>query len=403
MTIYYIDSNSTLAGITSADGDTLLFKAGETFAVTSIPAGFASKNNIVLGSYGGDTLPIIDGSVERSDWTYDAGNDVYSRPAYASNVLGNVTEDGLAMKFVAWDTNIATTAALMTSGGVANCYAGSMTYDSVTKNVYIRPSSGTADDHVYRVSESLYAFQGTLSKRNITMRDLEFRGISRHGIVQQNKTQLYFYNLTFRMIGGHFQNSTFVGNAIEASANTYDVRAESCRFYDIFDSPVTSQLYETSASRLSGHLWKDLHCERFGMHATEVSVQTANQSITDIEIRGIYAKNGGVNNWSGDRNGSVVLALSNSAATGRVTRVFARNIKAEDCRRIYLGYQHGGLCGIEDAVGTGMYGLAATSNQGSGPAQIDLWRNVSDNIGTPSGGSFQQVTCTLSNRFRSFL
>lgn len=401
MTIYYIDSNSTLAGVTPSASDVLLFSTGVTFSAASVPAGLLSASNLTVGYYGTGAPPIISGGTVRADWAYDAVNNVYSRSAYAGNTLGNVTENGVPMKYVPWTTDLATTAALMNAGQSLPFWSGSMTYDPTAKIVYIRPSSGTTSGKEYIVSEVLNGFSNSSTQRGLTIDGIEFRNLSRHGIDLKNKTTLAISNCTFRAIGGTKPASLWLGNGIELAVGVWGAQTINCQFFDIFDSPVTSQLYEATPTAIGSHLWQNLTMTRYGLAGVEVSCQTTNQQeIRDIEINGIASSNNGVG-WSGDRNGSVITNLT-QGGTSRVTRSFARNVTGSVQKQLYLGYQHAGVCGIEDSTGTGTFGGAPRSDANGRTGQTDLFRNVSDNLGAPSGGQWQAVTAQLSRMFRPF-
>lgn len=400
MTVYRVSNNTDLAAVTTAQGDTVLFLAGTQFSAASIPSGFLAPSSLTLGVYGSGDKPIISGGVARSDWVYDAGNNVYSRIA-ASNILGNVTEDGIPMKFVAWNTDIATTASSMVSGSNGIYWSGSFAYNPATFTIYIRPSSGVAADHAYVTSESLYGLFTATSGTGTVIDGLSFKNISRHGIALQNRKSVSISGCDFAIMGGHYI-SVHVGNGIELAENCHGAAVSGCSFVDIFDTAATSQAYATSAARITGHTYTNNTVRRFGMHGIEVSAHTANQLVEGIEVDGMTAIDGGAG-WSGDRNGAVITNICTNTTNTRINKSFARNVRSTNCRRLYIGYQTGGLCGIEDAAGVGTYGVAPTSNANGRTGQVDLWRNVTDNLGAPSGGVWAQTTADLSNNFRSIV
>lgn len=400
----YTPSDSTeLAAIVTTTGDTVLLRSGVTYAASSIPAALLSPSGVTLGASGTGTKPIISGGTVRSDWTLDAPNSVYSR-TYASNILGNVTEDGVPMKYVAWDTDIATTAAAMTDGASLPYWSGSMTYDPANFIVYIRPSSGAASAHVYVVSDSANAdgtaIYDTATGSGLLIDGIELRNISRTGIHLFNKKSAVISDCDFRVIGGIKPASLWIGNGLELSQGCNGVQVLRCDFQDIFDSAMTSQLYEGTRATIGWHLYEDNTVSRYGMHGVEISLQTANQFITDIEVSGLTAADAGTYSWAGDRNGAAVTMLSNSAGSSRVTRAYARGVQATRAKRLYLGYQHGGVCGIEDSAGVETWGFAPVSNANGVSGQVDLWRSVTDNLGAPSGGNWVASTARMSNAFR---
>lgn len=397
MTTHLVSNNTELAAVATAQGDTVLFLAGTQFSATSIPSGFLAPSNLTLGVYGSGDKPIISGGVIRADWVYDAVNNVYSRSA-VSNILGNVTEDGIPMKFVAWNTDIATTATSMVSGSNGIYWSGSFAYNPATFTIYIRPSSGVAADHVYVTSESLYGLFTATAGAGTTIDGLSFKNISRHGVLLQNRKSVSISECDFAIIGGHYI-SVHVGNGIELAENCHGATVSECSFVDIFDTAATSQAYATSAARITGHTYTNNTVRRFGMHGIEVSAHTANQLVEGIEVDGMTAVDGGVG-WSGDRNGAVITNICTNTTNTRINKSFARNVQSTNCRQLSTGYQHGGVCGIEDSYGVGTYGAAPVSNANGRANTVDLWRNVTDNLGAPSGGAWQQITAPLSNNFR---
>jgi len=401
--IYKPADSTELAAIVTTTGDTVLLRSGVTYAASSIPAALLSPSGVTLGASGTGVKPVISGGTVRSDWTLDAPNNVYSR-TYASNILGNVTEDGVPMKYVAWDADIAKTAAAMTDGASLPYWSGSMTYDPAKLIVYIRPSSGAASAHVYVVSDSANAdgtaIYSTATATGLLIDGIELRNISRTGIHLFNKTGAVISDCDFRVIGGIKPASLWLGNGLELSKGCNGAQVLRCGFQDIFDAAMTSQLYEGTPSAIGWHLYEDNTVARYGMHGIEISMQTANQAITDIEISGLTATDAGAYSWAGDRNGAAVTMLSNSAGSSRVTRAYARDVQATRAKRLYLGYQHGGVCGIEDSAGVETWGFAPVSDANGVSGQVDLWRSVTDSLGAPSGGNWVASTARMSNAFR---
>jgi hypothetical protein len=399
MTIYSPISSTELAAITTAAGDVVQLRTGTIYAASSVPAGLLSPNNVTLGYTGTGSAPVISGGTVRSDWTYDAGNDVYSRPAYSSEVLGNVTEDGVMMKWVAWNANLATTAAAMNAGQSLPAWSGSMTWDTTNKIVYIRPSSGLASEHTYIVSDNGNTIgaglQNSTASTGLLIDGIAVEHISRHAILLYQKRSFRIQNTSMRYVGGARPGSLYLGNGMELSYGCHGARIAGCTATDIFDSGFTSQLYESTPQTITDHKYTDCKVERFGMHGIEVSVQTANQRISDIEIDGLTLIDQGTYGWSGDRNGSGVTCLSNSLNSSRITRAFARNVTGTRLKRLYLGYQHGGVCGIEESSATSTWGQNPQSSANGATDHRDLWRAVTDNLGSPSGGAWVAATAPL--------
>jgi len=402
MAIYTPQNDAELSAIVAGNGDVIQLVCGRTYSAAAFPAALLTPSNVTLGYTGTGAKPIITGGTRRTDWTFDPVNNVWSRPAYASNVLGNVTEDGVPMKFVPWTTNLATTAALMNAGQLIPYWSGSMTYDPTSRVVYIRPSSGVAGDHEYVVSEVLNGLINYNTSSGLFIDGLDLRSLSRHAIDLKNKKNPRIHDCDFHVIGGVKPASLWLGNGIELSVGVWGAETERCRFFDIFDSPVTSQLYEGSGATIGDHLWRGLHVERYGMHGVEVSAQTTGQEIRDIEIATINSVDQGIC-WSGDRNGAVITNVVTNIGTSRVVRSFARNVTGSKQRRLYLGFQHQGICGIEDSSATGTYGQGVRSDQGSAlSSQVDLRRNITDSL-APVGATWAVINGRLGDFFAATL
>lgn len=399
--IYYCSSDSDLSTITPSLGDTILLKSGSKFSIQALPTNVISFSNITLGYYGTGEVPVISGGTLRRDWIFNNANNVYYRQ-YTNEKLGNVTEDGVPMKFVSWRGNLTDTAAAMSSSKNGNLWSGSMSFDTTNNILYIRPSSGTASQHEYIVSDANRTNGGGIGSsantKGVSIRDVELRHISRHGLGILNAKDLTIDNYTGRFIGGAWDGAYHLGNALEISAGCHGTKVTNCRAFDVFDTGFTSQLYDSSLSFLSGGYYENIRVERYGMHGLEFSTHSVRQTLSDIEIQNVVGVDGGANSWAGDRNGALIGIVSNNI-TSIITRVFANNVQALRCRRLYLGYNHNGVCGIENSSSVqSLLGSLGLNNTGG--SQIDLCNNLVENL--PFSG-ISQVTGQLSSNFTSSL
>lgn len=385
--IYYCQTDTDVSEITPAAGDTILLKSNEIFSLQSFRSNLFGYSGITLGTYGTGERPIITGGTIRDDWTFDETNNVYSR-LYPSNVyLGNVTEDNIPMKFVSWRGTISATLPYMihTRNGIN--WSGSMTFDTSTNRLYIKPSSGLASDHEYVVSDVSKilgsGFESNAPTSNVTISGIELRHISTHGILIFNAKNLLIEDFVGRYIGGRF-NGYYYGNAIELSTGCFDYTVKNSQAYDIFDSAFSTQLYGSGVGFSSGGLYENLQCERFGMAATEFSVHTANQTVSDIIVNGLHAVDGGVNSWAGGRGGIAFAVVSNSL-TAKVTRVYANNVTATRCNKLYDAYNHNGICGMSNSIGidsfAGTSAGASTASSTTGYTHVDVLYQTSDLAG----------------------
>lgn len=390
MTTYYVDTSqptngsgsqvspfNTLASVVTAAGDMVLLKAGTTVPASTVPAGFMTPSGLTIGAYGTGDRPIISGGINRSGWTFDGVNSVWSK-AYASNVVGNITEDGAPMRFVPWAANLAASAALMTAGSFCFDYNGFV--------LYIKPSAGSANDHQYVVSESLYGLSSGTANTGLAIFDLDIRSISRHSLVLANKKNFRLEGISVSMAGGIRDPSFHLGNGFELAVGSNNGDIVDCEFYDIFDSAVTSQLYEGSSAIVKDHRYKNLIAKRCGMSGVEISTQTANQVISNIYLDGLLAEDMGVNCWAGDRGGDAFRFVNNGGASSVITACVMQNIQASRVRRLYVTSNTNGVNFVLNAKCTAHQLSLAASN---GTSITDVWSMVSGDAGVvPTGGKF---------------
>lgn len=406
--IYYINTDTDLAACNPGNGDTILFKSGATFSAAALPLALLEHDNLTLGVSGTGAKPIITGGIFRSDWTYDAANNVYSRPAYSSNILGNVEEDGVQMKSILWMGSIAATAPNMVSGYNAPYWAGSMTYDPTNFILYIRPSVGSVTGHQYQVSESLYIADPFVANVGLTMDGLVLRQASRHGLRLRNKRNVKLTNLETHSHGGRWETTYFIGNGVEISGGCYGLECYDFYAKDIYDSPISPQLYSSTPNGLSGHHYRNITVERWGMHGFEITSQTADNLIRDVWVENLVSRDGGLG-FSGDRLGATFSCVVNNGSTHPwreppITNCYAIGVSSTNSRRLYLGSNHGGSCGIINAVGTGSR-LPAKSDKSATPAgstQWDFVSNVTDDGGAFVGGILTSTSTMVSELYGTY-
>jgi len=308
MATYYVDSQASTGGdgslatpytslssLTLTNGDVVKLKRNSVFRETLTSATLAA-NNLTFGDYGDGIKPIITGAELISNWVPIGGN-IYSY-SLGSNLGGNISENGAPMKWKAWNTNIATTALI----------PGSFTFDYNTFTYYICPTSGFLNA-VYSVSNRLLCVSIATSYDNLTFNNIRFEQASRHGITAYQRTNLTFNNCEFFLMGGYRQGAVHLGNGLEISYGCNDVLVENCIFSYIFDSAGTSQLYEVSANSLERHTWKRNKIKQCGLGGIEVSVQTNNQTIKNIEIRENEIKESAFGGWLSLRSNTSPYAI----------------------------------------------------------------------------------------------
>jgi hypothetical protein len=395
MTIHHVDTSltvdgsgslanpyNTIASVVTGAGDTVLIKTGTLVPAVSIPIGLQSKNTVTIGAYGSGDKPEISGGTVRADWTQDAGNGVWYRD-YASNIVGNIVQDGAPLKFVAWTTNIATTAVLMV--------AGSFSFDYNTFRLYIKPSSGVPSDHEYIVSERNYCLTNSAAVSGAVVRDLKLTHASRHALLFFNKTDFLLDGNEIQFVGGFRDTAHHLGNGFELSAGCLRGRIQNNEWSDIFDSGSTSQLYEGVAARIHSHEYYSNIARRCGLAGIEISCQTANQSIENIMVDGLVVDGLG-RGWSdggtgGAGSGGIGVSLLTQDVSSRVKGCDVRNIRGSGMRRAVVCSRTGSLNRIADIQVSDHIEAIATSSNVNG--DVIQWANVVGDGGvTPSGGGF---------------
>lgn len=341
MATVYVDSNwtgsttgsqstpfNTLAQATTGtinDGDTLALKCGSVFR-ESMGSYVLQRNFLRIVAYGEGARPRIVGSDIITSWSYNATYGLFSTNL-GSNVGGNVTENGVPLRFTAWNTDIATTAPNIPQGG--------FTFDSVNFILYVRPGGGNMSG-VFEVSSRLYGIYALDTRTGHYIEGVEISGFSRHGMIYQNKTNLEINDVYVRQCGGVYSGGFYIGNGIEISKGCDYAVCRDSRIEDIFDSAISPQLFEASAATLTGVRVIRNTLRRCGMGGVEISSQTASNSIYGTEVGYNDIADIGQNNWSGDRGGSAFYIAVNGGNTVEVTGNLFHHNKARRCQRGYL-------------------------------------------------------------------
>ena len=393
--VYTPANSSELAAIGSPPaGSTILLKSGVTYTAPSMPIIAADK--VALGVSGTGSKPILSGAAIQASWTYDAGNNVYYTSAYPTGLVGLVLEDGVPMKFRRWQTaGLAATASGMNSSVSAGYYAGGFAFNPATRVLYIRPSSGTAASHTYTVSsaagqvygEGLSITGSTTPLQDITIDSIRFENVIRHAIFAVSVTRLRIAHCEAQYVGPWYPSTTLDdanlnlvhGNGIEFGHACSQCVVDDFKAYDIFDSVMTCQTGAGSA-QVSDHLtFANVDGRRHGMHFAELSIFSANQQITDVLVTDSTSTDQGIG-WSGERNGGGLnIYNGNFPASSSMTRIFGHNITANRIYRLYGGFYHKGVCGIQQSsCSSCTEGYNAGQYSGVG---TDYYRAISSPLG----------------------
>lgn len=317
------DPFKRLSSVVLGAGETLFLKCGSVFRET-LPAASIAAATLTVTSYGTGALPIICGSDIVTNWTRSPDYPTVFYYDLGSATGGNVSENGEPMACVFW-TDLATTAPLIPDGGYS--------YDWANRRVYINPTFGKVVDITFEVSTRLYGIQSTAAFAALTISGVEFRGQSRNAIDLQNRTTTIFDLGVMRQIGGHTTDGvTYVGNGFQVSGGCNSSSCRNSLFEDIFDSPITPQLFSNSQV-LNGFTAYGNTINRCGFFGVEVTITLAptNCTLANIDIHD------NVITLAGDYKGRPKtvtgrgLHVGGPQATSEFTNVTFRNNTLIDC------------------------------------------------------------------------
>lgn len=325
VTTYYVDPTVSAGGdgsigtpfntwaaldtaVTAAAGDIYLQKSGTT-ARENIVSAVVGANNIRLSTYGGSDYATITGADVATGFTYDAVYRVWSKTISTG---WNVSFSGAPLNFVAWNTDIATTAPSMPDN--------SFTYSGTV--LYVRM---VGDPSGCEVSARQYVIGNTGSGFGpLTIEGFKIIGSYRHGIYVGNKIGLTIQDCEFGSCGGEF-TSVFLGNQIEMYGTISAVTIRRNKFYDAFDAAISPQL-AAGGDISRGHLYKDNTIDRSGYAGIECVTNSTSQILAGIEISNNLIRDCGYG-WSGNRGGRAIMLTDASDNTSQVDRVTVKDNK----------------------------------------------------------------------------
>ncbi len=269
-----------------------------------ITASGTSGSPITLGAYGEGAAPIIQGSELETGWTHHSGN-VYSK-AIASGAgegIGMVTQDGTPLKFVTWDTNLATT--------LSNATPGSYFYEYINATagtIYVWCIDGaTPDAHTMQVSRRLFGVRG-VGVSYVNVENLHFRCTSLHGISFVDAQNINVKGCVIEKLGGAVvltaPSIIYAGNGIEFGNSSSSCAVTGCTISDIFDSGISPQTFDSSKTA-SNFTFADSTVTRCGFAGVEIAVLSnsgawTNSSLSNVTVSGITVTDSG-KGWSGVR------------------------------------------------------------------------------------------------------
>lgn len=404
MTIHYVDSNATLASVSTVAGDTVLLKTNTIFNATNIPVDWVAKSNITIGEYGTGEKPIIDGGVTytSASFTQDAPNGVWYI-SFAHTSYANIVEDGVLLDFVTWTTNIAATAALMT--------VGSYTNDVANRRIYIKTSGNSVTGKTYILSEVESAFSSLVATiSGLRISNIACRNMSNSCAGFVNLTDSVFDGIEGNVIGSHWNTTSlfFNGNGITLGSNCFNGVMQNCVMENIFDSAYCAQTF-TAGANVGDIAFLNNTATNCGMDAVEISIAHAASYLTikNITIDGLVANKIGNNSWS-ERSGSaygnvIALLISSANATKSILNVDAHNVVADDVKNVLLLNYIQGISKFYDISATNNTTLLSDLGEYS-DISARLYYNFSDDSArTPSGTAKWLETMGLSKPTRTIL
>ncbi|MDH5444196.1 MAG: right-handed parallel beta-helix repeat-containing protein [Gammaproteobacteria bacterium] len=310
-------SFTNLASTSFPTNTTIYLKRGSTwYEQLTVPA-----SDFNIDAYGSGVLPAINGSTEISAWN-SLGGSYYSKSVTltSGDALGNVTEDGAMMSFVAWNDNYTTSLS-----GAAN---GSFTFDYPNSTIYIKVGSDPALK-TYRASTRLFGIN-VVGKSNISIKNVSISNFSLVGVNFKNCSICSISNSTISNGGGavliNFGTGSnpdylYAGNGVEFGNSSTNGTASNLTISKIFDSGLSPQTY--SSNQTAGPFtFSDITISECGFAGIEISVLdnngTTNSSINTVNMSGITITRSG-KGWSGKRYGTEGYGIRVKADAGAGT------------------------------------------------------------------------------------
>lgn len=294
----YLDSR-----VSAAAGDIYLQDAG-TVARENIPSSIVAAGNITLGVYGDSDYATILGSEVASGFTWNATYGLWQKTIATG---WNITVDGQPLKFVAWTTDLATTAALMTDW--------SFSYDPTGGVLYVR-SPESPDGAEVSARQFVIGESGS-SQSGLTIEGFRLLGAYRHNILLGTKSGGRIRQCHFGVCGGELAGA-YLGNQIELYEDNVDWVIEDSVFEDAFDTAISPQLRNISSKTLRAHIYRRNTMRRFGYAGVEMTMNGASQRIDGVQTLHNIIEDGG-RGWSGDRGARGVMISNNNLSTANVT------------------------------------------------------------------------------------
>lgn len=399
MAIYYIDSDASLAGLSTLSGDTVMFKSNTTFNASAIPAGMADKSNITIGYYGTGAKPIFSGAVIHlgNTFTQDAPNGVWWIDL-GHNRGGCISEDGVMMNYVNWADNVDTPTALQNS--LTSMTVGSYLLDAKTNTsnyrMYIKTAGNNPVGKTYIVAETRFGILATTNvKSNLVIRDIDFEYLSVGNAQIGKVTNCVVDNVGGYKMGGNYLmtigfNVIYYGGGILFEHGTYNATQSNCVTEDVFDSAYSPQVFVDNET-IDGVYFLNNTARRCGLAAMEISIASTtiyNSTVKNIEVDGLIVEGMGTG-WSGLlANGyGDAIGIMNSASSknNKITNCDIKNVTVNGAQNIIKTSSTGGLVRYSNIYGTGIV-TSLVNELSTTSRDINQYYNVSDSSGHTFAG-----------------
>ena len=280
----------------------IYLKRGETWYEPLL----INNDNITIDVYGVGTLPVVDGSTAVTNWVNN-GLGIYSADITVGSGqgLGNLSENGIMLKFIPWDDNVTTTFSGSTTG--------SYSFDYLLNKLYIKPAT-SPNLNSYLASIELRGIYAK-DRSNISVRNIEVTRISLNGIEFHDCINCDVDGVTVTRVGGAVIAANFIaspdflhaGNGIDYSNSCSNGEVNNVTVSEIFDSCLAVELYlnNNNASNIS---LSNATLNQCGFTGVEVSVQSNQGVNTNSHIDGVSISSvtvdGAGKGWSGRRYGT---------------------------------------------------------------------------------------------------
>jgi hypothetical protein len=238
------DPLNTWVGITYVDDGEYLQKAGTVWKgiLPEVPAGV---DGVTIGSYGTGPKPIVRSVQTLTDWTQVGATNVYSKSGLG-DVGATCFIDGEFVPYVDWDTDEATTAALMTP---FTC-----SFDWVNKIAYVYVASGLPSDYTIEWSMSKFCYFGNEAVDRLTFKGLRFEGANRSALQFESHTNCIIEDCEFEYQGADRRGESLIGgNHVTVGPLSHNCTVRRCWFGPkVVDIGLSYETYLTDKAIIGG-------------------------------------------------------------------------------------------------------------------------------------------------------